>query len=327
MGLEGKDMEMNDEVLISYLLGEVSDDQACDIDNWRLKDPANELRFKRFQLIWETSKILDLQEPIDPVNSLARLKGKIDEQRSEDLITIQLKPTYNWLKAVAAVVLIASVAWLYISTQTVEGIIATTDQIVRIDTLKDGSIVTLNKNSVLEYPSMFKGKQRQVVLAKGEAFFDVAPDKDKPFLIKSGRLLIRVVGTSFNVKLKNGVVEVIVESGKVQVTSGKSNIFLEPGEKVTVSENSADLEKEMTQDLLYNYYRTKEFVADDTPLWRMVEALNEAYDSKIVIKNPAIRELPLNTTFKDESLDDILQVISRTFKITVEKKQSQILLK
>lgn len=320
-------MEMNDDVLISYLLGEVSADQAREIETWRLKNPNNELRFKRFQLIWDTSKQLDLKDPIDAENSLSRLKNKINAQRSEHLAIVQLKPKYNWLKVVAALILVAGVAWFYTTTQLVENLKSTTDQLVKIDTLSDGSVVTLNKNSVLEYPSKFREKQRLVVLAKGEAFFNVTPGQEKPFLIKSGKMLIRVVGTSFNVKLKNGAVEVIVETGKVRVSKGGSHIFLTAGEKTTVSENSTALEKVMTPDLLYNYYRTKEFVADDTPLWRMVQALNEAYDTKIVIQNPAIRNLPLNTTFKNESLDDILDVISRTFKITVEKKQSQILLK
>lgn len=320
-------MEMNDDLLISFLLGEVSADQVREVEVWRLEDPENELRFERFQLIWDTSKKLAIEEPINAVESLARLKNKINDQRSENLAIVQLKPKYNWLKAVAAIVLIAGVAWFYTTIQLVESLKSTTEQYVKIDTLSDGSVITLNKNSVLEYPSKFRNKQRLVVLAKGEAFFNVTPDREKPFLIKSGKMLIRVVGTSFNVKHRNGAVEVIVETGKVQVSKGTSHIFLEPGEKITVSEHSTALEKEITPDLLYNYYRTKEFVADDTPLWRMVQALNEAYDTKIVIQNPAIKNLPLNTTFKNESLDDILDVISRTFKITVEKKQNQILLK
>ena len=327
MGLKGQDMEMNDDLLISYLLGEVSAEQARDIESWRLETPSNEIRFKRFQLIWESSKQLDLKDPIDAEDSLSRLKDKINDQRSDNLAIVQLKPKYSWLKVVAALVLIGGVAWFYTTTQLVQSLKSTTDQLVKIDTLSDGSVITLNKNSVLEYPSKFREKQRLVVLAKGEAFFNVTPDQEKPFLIKSGKMLIRVVGTSFNVKLKNGAVEVIVETGKVEVSKGESHIFLEPGEKITVSENSIALKKEMTTDLLYNYYRTKEFVADDTPLWRMVQALNEAYDTNIVIQNPAIKNLPLNTTFKNEALDDILDVISRTFKITVEKKQSEILLK
>lgn len=320
-------MEMNDDLLINYLLKEVSVDEIIEIDEWRKENPANELRFKQFELIWETSMKLDLQKTMDANASLALLKEKIKHQKNKQRPTIKLWPRYTWLKAIAVLILISGIAWFYNFSQSVENLEAVTGKLVRVDTLSDGSVITLNKGSVLKFPSEFKEKQRHVTLAKGEAFFDVTPNKDKPFVITSGTTTIRVVGTSFNVKLKNGDVEVIVESGKVQVSKGKKSIFLKPGEQILVSKTMNNLVKVKTPDLLYNYYRSKTFVADDTPLWRIVEALNEAYGSKIEIRNPAIRELPLNATFNDESLEDILQVISRTFKITIEKRQDRIILK
>jgi transmembrane sensor len=327
MEVNMQDMEMDDDLLIVYLLKEASADQIRVVENWRHQSSANELRFERFQLIWETSKKLDLQDPIDAHTSLAVLKEKIKAQKSVGTKTVKLAPKYFWLKAAAILVLISAIAWFYNGAQTVENMQAVTGELVQVDTLSDGSVITLNKQSVLEYPSKFKGNQRHVVLAKGEAFFDVSPDREKPFLITSGKTTIRVVGTSFNVKLKHDAVEVIVESGKVEVSKGGKRIFLMPGEKILVSDKANQLAKVKTPDLLYNYYRTKMFVAEDTPLWRMVEALNEAYDSKIEITNPAIRDLPLNTTFNNESLEDILQVISRTFRITVKKDQNRIILK
>lgn len=320
-------MEMNDDLLISYLLKEASAHQIEEIEKWRQQSAENELRFKRFELIWKTSKNLALERPIDANISLARLKDKIKNQKNIGQQTLKLAPRYIWLKAVAILVLISGMGWFYTSYQSVEKLQTVTTNMVQVDTLSDGSVITLNEESVLEYPSKFRGKQRQVVLAKGEAFFDVTPNKKKPFLITSGSTTIRVVGTSFNVKLKNGDTEVIVESGKVQVSKGEKSIFLGPGEKILVSKTMNNLAKVKTPDLLYNYYRTKMFVADDTPLWRMVEALNEAYDIKIEIGNPALEDLPLNTTFNNESLEDILQVISRTFKISIEKKQDRIILK
>lgn len=327
MEVNTQDMEMDDDLLIAYLLKEASADQIRAVEIWRQESAANELRFERFQLIWETSKKLDLKDTIDAHTSLAALKEKIKAKQSVDTMTIKLAPNYIWLKAAAILVLISAIAWFYNDNQTVGNMQAVTGELVQVDTLSDGSVITLNKQSVLEYPSKFKGNQRHVVLAKGEAFFDVSPDRKKPFLITSGNTTIRVVGTSFNVKLKNDAVEVIVESGKVEVIKGGKHIFLVPGEKIVASDSENQLAKVKTPDLLYNYYRTKMFVAEDTPLWRMVEALNEAYDSKIEITNPAIRDLPLNTTFNNESLEDILQVISRTFRITVKKEQNRIILK
>ena len=67
------------------------------------------------------------------------------------------------------------------------------------------------------------------------------------------------------------------------------------------------MKKEQVTDKLYNYYRTKQFVCDDTPLWKLVEVVNEAYNSNILIGDPAIRNLTITTTFDNESLDQVLQ--------------------
>jgi ferric-dicitrate binding protein FerR (iron transport regulator) len=78
---------------------------------------------------------------------------------------------------------------------------------------------------------------------------------------------------------------------------------------------------------LYNYYVTHEFVCDDTPLWKLVEVLNEAYGSHIEIANPDLRNLPLTATFHNEPLDRTLSIISETFSITVEHQNEKIILK
>jgi ferric-dicitrate binding protein FerR (iron transport regulator) len=217
--------------------------------------------------------------------------------------------------------------WLYNSQYAVKAITLSTNNQIQTSTLPDGSVITLNRKSLFEYPSKFKGNQREVKLKNGEAFFNITHNKAKPFIISAGNTLIRVVGTSFNVKNKKDGVEVIVESGIVQVSRNGQSALLKPGEKILVKQNSKTLEKEINPDQLYTYYRSKKFIADDTPLWRVVEVLNEAYDSHIVIGKKELNNLPLNTTFQNESLDKILDVISRTFKITVERKNGSIILK
>jgi len=78
---------------------------------------------------------------------------------------------------------------------------------------------------------------------------------------------------------------------------------------------------------LYSYYRTQTFVCNNTPLWKLVEILNEAYGVNIVIANNAKRDLQINSTFTNSSLDSTLKVIGLTYEIAVEKQGSQIILK
>ena len=146
-------------------------------------------------------------------------------------------------------------------------------------------------------------------------------------MINVNDVQIKVVGTSFNVRSEAGVTEVIVETGIVQVTRNNKMVELRPAEKIKLGVKDSALVKERVEDKLYNYYRSKEFVCDDTPLWKLVEVLNEAYGANIIIENPKLRSLPLTTTFNNESLDKILEVISATFDITVTREGDRIILK
>ncbi|MFD0749167.1 FecR family protein [Mucilaginibacter calamicampi] len=320
-------MEINDDLLVSHILGEVSPATAEEISTWRNSDPANNERYQQFRAIWETSKNINYIGTLDPQVSLQKLKEKAAMQKAEDDKVVPLNRKNSWLKIAAAILSFVGCGLFYLYQRNFKEIQLITKNEVKVDTLSDGSIVTLNKATSLKYPIRFRGKKRNVILTRGEAFFNVAKNKAMPFIISTGSTTIKVVGTSFNVKNKADAIEVIVETGIVQVTRNGNTVSLKPGEKVLVKQNPLLFRKEKNPDRLYNYYRSKEFVADNTPLWRLVEVLNEAYESKIVISRKELNELQLNTTFKDESLDDILVIISRTFGVTVEKKNGAIVIK
>jgi len=319
-------MEVNDNLLIRYLLQEASAEQAKQVEEWRVKDVANEARFEQFRLIWQTSRKLKFEGRPDVRASLHKLNKKLAEQKLQRQSSI-LRYSNFWIKIAAVILLTAGGTWVYIASHADPKIVLSTEAEVKKDTLSDGSVVTLNRKTTLKYPKKFNGEQRDVLLAKGEAFFNITANKDKPFIISTGGTIIKVLGTSFNVKNKDGNVEVIVETGIVEVIKNDNMLSLKPGEKVLVKKNTDELTKEKNSDKLYTYYRSQELVADNMPLWKMVQILNEAYDVHIVISNKELNNLPLNTTFKNETLNDILQIISRTFKITVEKKHDEIILK
>jgi ferric-dicitrate binding protein FerR (iron transport regulator) len=117
---------------------------------------------------------------------------------------------------------------------------------------------------------------------------------------------------------------VVVETGIVKVTKAGKNVELRANEETIVEEKDSVLTKEKVSDQLYKYYRTKEFVCDDTPLWKLVEVINEAYNSHVVIGNPALKNMSITTTFNNESLDQVLNVISLTLNIKIIKEGDTI---
>ncbi len=102
---------------------------------------------------------------------------------------------------------------------------------------------------------------------------------------------------------------------------------MHPHEKVKIKKNDSTLHVEKNKDKLYQYYRKKEFECENTPLWKLVEVLNEAYDDSVSIENNKIRSELLTTSFNNESLEHVLEIISETFDITVEKQGHHYILK
>jgi transmembrane sensor len=309
------------------MLGEANEEERLFVEEWINISIDNKKQFEDFKTIWEESKQLVMVSAVDENAAWQRLKSRIYQPKQTAIIK-KMNPV-KWWKVAAMFVLLIGASYLgykLLNEKPIQNVVVASGYAAVTDTLPDGSIVTLNKNSELDYPSEFKGETRTIRL-KGEAFFNVTPNKKKPFVIKLNDVTVRVVGTSFNVRSVRDVTEVIVETGVVQVIRNNKTVELRPGEKMRLTNQDSTLVKEKVEDRLYNYYRSKQFVCDNTPLWKFVEILNEAYNANIVIENPKLRGLPLTAPFDNESLDRILDVIQETFDITVIKEKDRIILR
>lgn len=320
-------MNMNDDLLVKYLVGETDADETAIVKDWLNASENNLKYYNDFKKIWEESLLIASQKTtINEDEAWKRFQNRIHEK--DNVIKIPKKSYSRWLQIAASIILISTLGWLgysYFENKSADELIQVYASNSTInDTLPDGTIVTLNQNSSLSYKK-FVGHTRPVTL-KGEAFFKVTPDKTKPFIIYVNDVKVKVVGTSFNVKNKNGQTTVNVETGIVKVSRNKDEVELRKGEKVVIANKQTGLLKSVSKGRLYNYYRNKELVCDQTPLQELVDALNEIYNVNIIIKTASLQEKPLTTIFKDQSLDQILEVIQETFTIKIEQKDNQIIL-
>jgi len=291
------------------------------VEQWLIADEANLAYYNQLKKIWDESRQLASTSTVDENKAWQKFQKRIH--------AVPKRSTGRaWMRIAATVLVFAGIGILtyWLVNNRVENVVVIAQDQVLVDTLPDASRVTINKGSSLSYPSKFGNGSRQVVL-NGEAFFNVQPDKTKPFTVTVNDVQVTVLGTSFNIKSINGNTEVIVESGIVKVTRGNKSVELTRNEKLLVKVSDSLLKEEAVVDRLYKYYRTKEFVCDDTPLWKLIEVINEAYHSKVVIGNPALKDMSITTTFHNESLDQVLNIISITFDIKVVKEGDTIILK
>lgn len=318
---------MTDDLLVKYLLGEALQEDKAAVEQWVQSSAANRKYFEDFKTIWDTSKQLAAKTDIDAEAAWQRFRMRTEHMDNDSGAHIIPLRRFQFARAAAILILLLGGGLLLYFLGFSNNMHTTVaGNNVLIDTLPDGSVITLNKNAVLKYPETFSGNTRSVEL-QGEAFFNVSPDKQKPFIIHANESVITVVGTSFNVNSSKEKTEVIVETGIVEVAKKSHSVKLNPNEKATVTRNEARPVKQDNTDALYNYYRTQEFICNGTPLWRLVDVLNQAYNVDIVIADNKLKDLPLTTTFRNEPLDNILLVIRETFNITIEKKNGQIILK
>jgi ferric-dicitrate binding protein FerR (iron transport regulator) len=303
------------------MLNEATADEQEQVRLWLEADQTNRSYFNQLQQIWEEGRHLAKTTTVDENEAWLRFRQRISP-------TPIRKNNFAWIRIAAAIVIIAGIGLIGYLTlvKAPETLIVSAVQGTLTDTLPDGSVVSLNKGSSISYPEKFNDNTRKVIL-NGEAFFQVSANRERPFIIAVNNVQVIVTGTSFNIKTIDNNTEVVVESGIVEVISEGKSLELRANEKTLVTTKNVVLVKEKVSDRLYQFYRTKQFVCDDTPLWKLVKVINEAYDAKIVIDDPALRNLSLTTTFNNESLDQVLNIISITFDIDVTKSGDSIILK
>lgn len=324
---------MKDELLIKFLLKEASEQENITVEEWIAADPDHKTYFTQFEKIWNASKTLSSSRKSDEEQAWIRFKEKVAANQSNVNLNASGQQNgltkllnYNWLKIAASIVLVACIGFVYhfFGEQKYTDLLAG-NQVIK-EMLPDGSAITLNKNSVISYITDFKD-QRTVRLKQGDVFFNVAHDKSHPFVIEIDQLSVTVLGTSFNVRYVNKEIEVIVETGIVKVASGNDVIELRKGEKVSIKPSSPQLIKETNKDQLYNYYRSNLFIANNIPLIKLTNVLNEAYGSQIIITEPAVANEPINTTLKrEDSFEENLNTICNTMDLKVTRNGRQLIL-
>ena len=321
-----------DDLLVKHITGEATTAEVLEVEKWLADDEANKHYFEHFKLIWEESVQLADTAQVDEQAAWDRFQNRVQTGSFPTTKAKVWSMNGPLLRAAVIVGLVIGLAALtFILFQNKPGkVIAmsnirTTD-LVKSDSLPDGSIVTLNKNSQVSFPEKFDNDKRVLQLS-GEAFFKVKPNKKKPFEVHTNNVTITVVGTSFNVRSRGDTTEIIVETGIVEVATENQTILLRPGQKAITGIGNAILQKQTNTDQLYNYYRSKKFVCENTPLWKLIDKLNEAYDVQIIFGRDELRNLPYTTTFDNEPLDKILSVLSTTFNISVVKEKGKIILR
>lgn len=241
-----------------------------------------------------------------------RVKGKILA------LEVKQKPRLEtFIKIAAAVVLLLSIGFVARMALSEEMTIVEYERIVSNDRgikkvdLMDGSSVWLNRNSELKVPKTFsKAKFREVIL-DGEAFFDIAKNKERPFVVSSNDIKTKVFGTRFNIWEENGASVVSLVEGSVEVIGPLEKVLLKPNEKAIYKNGENNIEVIAMDKELELAWMSNNFEFEHTELSRVATLLERRFHKIIEFDNPRLSGKKVTGYYRDESLNTILLSVTQ----------------
>ena len=195
-------------------------------------------------------------------------------------------------------------------------------------TLADGPAVWLHADREIRYPVQFTGDKR-VVYLDGEAYFTVAPDKNKPFTVVSTHASVSVLGTQFNFRAypDERDVQTTLVSGSVIMQSEKykQQIKLVPGEQGVLEKNSAKLMKQEVNTYLYTAWKDGRFAFRDARLEDLFNILARWYDLSVFYQSPEAKDIRFTGDLnKTDDFKSILKIIEQNERVIFTVNQRTV---
>lgn len=238
------------------------------------------------------------------------------------------KPQFNQIfKIAASIILLIGISSFFIF----QNINKVSNTLVYNDTgkpkiiyLPDSSKVTLNSKSELVYSDKFNEALREITL-KGEAYFDVTSNKEKPFIVKTKGLSTKVLGTEFNIKESEETITVTVAEGLVRVSNSLDSLKLSPNQQIVFNSKSKQLQKKNVIAYHYNLWFHDEIDLNNLTLYEVAKILQNLYNTSIEFRDEKDKEVKMSISFnRNEDFDQILKRINFVNDVNLKKKGNEI---
>ena len=300
---------------------DVSVERIAEWQEWLAADAANRRAFERIEAFWHASETLDVPAwPTDAEVAADRYRGaeSVSEWRQR-MASFGLRLRRPWIAAIAASVvgLFAAGTWFVRHAPAIA--VATQVGETRSLSLPDGSTVSVGGRSTIE--ARFAETSREIALEQGEAFFHVARDVTRPFVVHAGSTAITAVGTAFNVRRAESGVTVSVAEGVVRISSPEGDIAtVNAGEQARVpfrAQPHADVVPVDAGSIAG--WRDGRLQYMDEPLGAVLEDLARYSARKIVVDDARVGELRITGIVFQQNVDGWLAGIQATLPVRVRR--------
>lgn len=321
------------EIFERYVRGNATDDEIKRLSHW--------IRNNQEISSWLEEQILASSPSIDSdvqIRMLENIKVELNAANKKDkTINHQTSKGFSikWLVRVAAMLILpaitAAAMYMYMSKNDV----VATPLIIAVErgqkaniTLPDGSKAWLNSQSKLTYSADYNVDNRKLQL-DGEAYFEVAHNPEKPFIVESNDIEIEALGTAFGVKAYNedNIISSILMEGKVRVTTPDGASVLMPNERVIYDKTSRKKsQSKVTNATDFTGWMHNELRFENESLEEIAKNIQRIYNTEIIFASEQLKNQRYTGTVNNNSLESVLNIITLTSPVSFQIDEQQVTL-
>jgi transmembrane sensor len=298
---------------------DAADRQA--FEAWQRQDPRHRRAVSELSAVW------------------GALEGLAEAKRGEKIATFAntakaapVRRAQRWWLAAAAMIAAAAVGAIWLQRGSELQTLSTAVGQQRNVTLADGSTVTLNTNTIVE--TDLRRRTREIYLRKGEAHFQVAHDRSRPFLVHAGDAVVRAVGTAFEVRvLTDQHVDVVVNEGRVEVQAvpASQNAGAHPrsaaaptvralsaGERLSTASLDYAVMPITAQQLSTELaWREGAIIFNGEPLEDAIAEIERYTDARIIVSDPEIAALRVGGRFRTGNVQEFFDALQTALPVSI----------
>jgi len=306
---------MNPFQLISkHILGKPNREEYEALESWKNESASNLNALKETIRINEVSNDLKNYQHVDTKVAWNKVANNIKEENK----VVSFK---HWGKVAAMLLLVlASIFVIQSGNSGVASearVYTSSSEQIRLD---DGSVIVLDQKSILT-----ETKSRTIELA-GRAYFDIAPDKNKPFTVKTNHGTLTVLGTEFNITTDSVFSQIYVTEGKVKHNYNGKDYILAVGDMLTIIGDKVEITKDSTSQV--TAWKSKELNFINENLHNVMRSIGSFYNVEIEFDSKVkVDDCKINTKYSGETLDQVLKELSVIVRLKYENINGKIVIK
>lgn len=313
-----------------YLQGETSEAENQQLVQWIHESQENKKYFFAEKDIWDTLGLHSNQKSYETDLELEMLKDRL---ATNPVPRIGYLNTF--LRIAAMLIFAFGLGWgtRFISFKKDQPVVAATMQEIFVPKgqvnqlfLADGTRIWINSETRIIAPSQFASNERVVKLS-GEAFFEVAKDKNRPFKVEVNGQQIEVLGTSFNVRAyaNSDEIETTLETGQIKLQTGKQITMLKPGEQSIFNKTSSRLSVATVDPLTASSWKSGRYEFQNKDLLEVFKLVEHWYDVEITADEAYFKGMHFSGVIKrNKDAKHFLELLSSSVPIKYEIKSDKI---